>query len=105
MPRTDYQLGLSEDARHSLQTLAGNLREARKARGWTLEEAAKRCLVSVNAYRNAEAANPGTAVGVYLAILDTMGLVDGLADVAAPHRDETGRRLKCVGSVTKGSSP
>lgn len=105
MPRINYQLGLSEDALHSLQTLASNLREARKARGWSIEEAAKRCLLSVNAYRKAESANPGTAIGVYLSIMDVMGLVDGLADVAAPHRDETGRRLKRIGSVAKRKSP
>ncbi|WP_347330835.1 helix-turn-helix domain-containing protein [Marinimicrobium locisalis] len=98
MPRADYQLGLSEEALSALHILAANIKEARKSRGWTIEEAARRSLLSINAYRNAEAGNPGTAMGVYLAALDTVGLADGLADVGAPHRDETGRRLKHVSS-------
>jgi len=102
MPRTDYQQGLSEEAQQALATLAANIREARKARGWTIDETAGRCLMSVNAYRNAEAGNLGTAMGVYLAILDVMGLAESLADVAAPHKDETGRRLKRVSSALKG---
>lgn len=102
MPRTDYQQGLSDEALQSLAILAANLKEARRARGWTLQEAAQRALLSVNAYRKAEAGNPGTALGVYLAILDTLGLVDSLADVAAPHRDEVGRRLKSVSSRRGG---
>ncbi|MGD8175534.1 hypothetical protein [Marinimicrobium sp. ARAG 43.8] len=101
MPKTDYQQGLSEEARVALGIMASNLREARKARGWTIKETARRSLLSINAYRNAEAGNPGTALGVYLAVLDTFGLADGVADLAAPHRDETGRRLKQIKSLGK----
>jgi transcriptional regulator with XRE-family HTH domain len=98
MPRADYQLGLSEEALSALGILAANITEARKARGWSIDEAARRSLLSINAYRNAEAGNPGTAIGVYLATLDAFGLAGGLADVGAPHKDETGRRLKRVSS-------
>lgn len=91
MPRNDYQLGIDEDAKLAFAVFAGNIRQARKTRGWTIQEAATRALVSVNAYRAAEAGNLGTAVGVYLAILNAMNLVDSLADVAAPHRDPAAR--------------
>lgn len=94
MPRTNYQAAISDEAREALHILAHNIRQARRARRWSLREAAARAVVSVNAYRAAEAGELGTAMGVYLSILDTLDLVDSLADVAAPHRDELGRRLR-----------
>ena len=93
MPSTDYQLGIDEDAKRAFEIFAGNLKQARKTRGWTIQEAAARALLSVNAYRAAEAGNLGTAAGVYLAALNAMNLADAVADLAAPHRDDVGRQI------------
>jgi len=98
MPRDNYQAAVSETLASLQQVFADNIREARLARGWSQQEAAERCLLSRNAYRAAEHGNLGTAIGVYWVILDTLGLAEGIADLAAPHRDEVGRRLKLVKS-------
>ena len=96
MPRNDYHAALSNEVRSLHAVFAQNILEARKARGWTQIEAADRCLLSRGAYRAAEAGELGTAIGVYWLILDTFGLVDAIADLAAPHRDELGRRNRVV---------
>lgn len=96
MPRDDYVSAISEEvlALHSI--FAQNIKEARKARGWTQVEAAERCLLSRGAYRAAEAGELGTAIGVYWLILDTFGLADAITELAAPHKDEVGRRNRVV---------
>ncbi|WP_394170579.1 helix-turn-helix domain-containing protein [Saccharospirillum alexandrii] len=101
MPRTDYQAGIDEHSRALFTLFAANIKEARKARGWTIQEAADRAFLSVTSYRAAEAGNLGTAIGVYLAILGAMGLSEGFADLAAPNRDETGRRNRIVKAQRK----
>lgn len=78
-------------ARHAI--FAQNIIEARAARGWSQAEAAKRCFLSLKAYRGAEDGNLGTAIGVYWAILDGFG-IGGVEDLAAPHKDEQGRLLR-----------
>ena len=94
MPKHIFAEGLSEEAKLALAILGKNIRTARKARGWTIESAAERCLVSINGLRGAESGNPGTAIGIYLALLDTMGLANGIQDLAAPHTDTTGQRMQ-----------
>jgi ribosome-binding protein aMBF1 (putative translation factor) len=98
VPSNNYSGSLSEQLQALHLTFAHNIAEARKARGWSQQEAADRCLLSRGAYRAAEAGNLGTAIGIYWVILDTLGLTDGIAELAAPHRDEVGRRTKVVSS-------
>ena len=98
MPRDDYQTALSELVIQYQQIFARNLQEARKARGWTQQEAAERCMLSRGAYRAAEEGRLGTAVGVYWSILDAFGLAEGISELAAPHKDEVGRRSKRISS-------
>lgn len=93
MPRSDFLNGVSAEMKARHAVFARNLKEARRARGWSQIEAAKRCFVSLKAYRAAEEANLGTAIGVYWAILDGFG-IGGVEDLAAPHKDEQGRLLR-----------
>jgi len=94
LPRDDYIAAISDEMKKRHQTFADNLIAARKVRGWSQKEAAKRCVVSNGAYRAVEEGNLGTAVGVYWAILDCFGLAVGVEDLAAPHKDELGRLLR-----------
>lgn len=96
MPRDDYISAISEEALKLHKIFAQNIKEARKSRGWSQIEAAERCLMSRGAYRAAESGQLGTAIGVYWLILDTFGLTDSIADLAAPHKDEVGRRNRVV---------
>ena len=74
--------------------LAQNIREARTSRNLSIEACAELCLMSKSTYQAVEAASAVTAMGAYLAVLDYFDLSEGLAEVAAPHRDEEGRRLR-----------
>lgn len=96
MPRDNYIAALSDSLLQLHGVFAQNITEARKARGWSQQEAAKRCLLSRGAYRAAEAGELGTAIGVYWLILDTLGLAEAIAELAAPHKDEVGRRNRVV---------
>ncbi|PCK07263.1 MAG: hypothetical protein COA42_15195 [Alteromonadaceae bacterium] len=96
MPRDDYRAAISEEVLNLHATFAQNIKEARKARGWSQVETAERCLLSRGAYRAAEDGELGTAIGVYWLILDTFGLVESIAELAAPHKDEVGRRNRIV---------
>lgn len=96
MPRDNYRGAISEEVLSLHLVFAQNIKEARKARGWTQIEAAERCLLSRGAYRAVESGELGTAIGVYWLVLDTLGLVDGIAELAAPHKDEVGRRNREV---------
>lgn len=96
MPRDDYRTALSADLLNLHAIFAQNIKEARKARGWSQIEAAERSLLSRGAYRAAESGELGTAIGVYWQILDTFGLAEGIAEMAAPHKDEVGRRNRMV---------
>ncbi len=98
MPRDDYRTAISEEVLNLHTIFAENIKEARKARGWSQIEAAERCMLSRGAYRAAEAGELGTAIGVYWLILDTFGLAEYIAELAAPHRDEVGRRSRIVKS-------
>ncbi|MDO6421159.1 helix-turn-helix domain-containing protein [Saccharophagus degradans] len=96
VPRDDYLSGISAEALNLHAIFAQNIKEARKARGWSQIEAAERCLLSRGAYRAVEKGELGTAIGVYWLVLDTFGLLDGVAELAAPHKDEIGRRNREV---------
>ncbi len=100
MPRDDYRSAISEEVIDLHAIFAQNIKEARQARGWSQIEAAERCLLSRGAYRAAEAGELGTAIGVYWLILDTFGLTEGIAELAAPHNDEIGRRNRMVKART-----
>jgi transcriptional regulator with XRE-family HTH domain len=102
MPRDEFKANLSDELLQRHQILTRNIHEARKARGWSQDEAAKRCLISRGAYRAVESGNLGTAIGVYWAVLDCFGLAEGIEDLAAPHKDEVGRRLKTIKSKSGG---
>lgn len=43
--------------------------------------------------RRIEAGDPGVGMGIYAAVLQTMGLLDGLGDLADPANDKTGLAL------------
>lgn len=94
MPRDDYLAALSDEMKNRHLTFARNIKTARQSRGWSQGEAAKRCVVSLGAYRKAEEGNMGTAIGVYWAIIDCFGLAGGVEDLAAPHKDEQGRLMR-----------
>lgn len=100
MSKKKYIDGIGVEALSHLEILAENILEARKSRGLSIEAAARLCLMAKGTYISVEEGRPETSMGAYLAVLDYFGLSQALADVAAPHRDEQGRRLRLMGRGT-----
>ncbi len=96
MAKKRYIDSISLQALQHLNLLAHNIREAREARGLSIEQMAERCFMSKNTYQAVENGRLETGMGAYLSVLDYFGLSDSVADVAAPHKDEEGRRLRMM---------
>jgi len=96
MSEKKFLNGIADNALSQLKILGENIREARIARSFTQEELAARSLMSKSTYISLEKGEPKTSIGAYIAVLDLLGLLDGLQDIAAPHKDEVGRRYRAL---------
>ncbi len=94
MTEKKFLNGIGDSALMQLKILGENIREARNARNFTQEEMAERSLMSKSTYLSIEKGEPKTSIGAYVAVLDLLDLMDGLQDIAAPHKDEIGRRYR-----------
>lgn len=77
-----------------LRALGRNLRAARQARGWTIAEAAARCLVSPATYKRMEAGEPSVAIGTWATALAQCQLLDAWVAATAPQVDPLGEALR-----------
>jgi transcriptional regulator with XRE-family HTH domain len=77
----------------ALKTLGANIRIARLRRKLTLEEVAQKVGASRRIIADVESGKPSTSVGMYLAALWALGLLEQLTDVAAPTQDKEGLTL------------
>ena len=80
----------------ALQRLGRNIRTARLRRRWRLEDVAERMGVSRFTVADVERGKPGTSIAAYLGALWVLGLLDQLAVVADPDRDEEGKALEAA---------
>lgn len=76
-----------------LTALGANLRTARIRRGLTIADVAAKIGTGSRAVADAEKGKPSTGIVVYVALLWAYGLIDQLADVAAPGHDQEGAAL------------
>lgn len=79
--------------KQSLRKLGTDLREARQRRGLTMAIVADRAFTSRATLQRVEAGDPGVGMGIYAAVLQALGLLDGLGQLADPARDEVGQAL------------
>jgi DNA-binding XRE family transcriptional regulator len=77
----------------TLKKLGADLRTARMRRNLTSEEAARKIGTSRVTVADAEKGKPSTSVAVYAALLWAYGLIDRLAELADPRKDEEGMTL------------
>lgn len=87
-------LSLSEQTLSYLKCLGLNIKDARKARKWSQQEIAERALMSRLTYAQIEKGAPQVQIGLYLSVLEILGLAEPIRHIAAPHLDEEGRRLR-----------
>ena len=94
MSKKHFLVGLSREALDDLETMAANIAEARKVRGFSQREMAERCLMALSTYQSIERGDPTASIGALLAVLDLLDMTDGLRQVAAPQLDTHGRAVR-----------
>ncbi|MDR7927614.1 helix-turn-helix transcriptional regulator [Acidithiobacillus thiooxidans] len=94
LQRTEPAHGPSRRAESSLRSLAERLKRARKRRGWSQIEMARLLQVSIVTYRKMEKADPGTAIGTWVAVLSLLGMLGDLDNLLLYDRDYQGAALE-----------
>lgn len=76
--------------RRNLRKLGSDICDARRRRGLPAATVAERAFTSRSTLRRIEAGDTSVGIGIYAAVLQALGLLDRLGDLAAPSRDEIG---------------
>lgn len=76
--------------RRALRKLGLDIRDARRRRGLPAQIVAERAFTSRPSLRRVEAGEHGVSMGIYAAVLQALGLLEGLGQLADPSVDQTG---------------
>jgi transcriptional regulator with XRE-family HTH domain len=79
--------------RRALRKLGQDLRDARRRRGLPASVVAERAFTSRPTLQRLEKGDPAVSVGIYAAVLQALGFLEGLSQLADPSRDATGLAL------------
>lgn len=83
----------SAASRRALRKLGADLNEARRRRRLPMDLVADRAFTSRPSVQRVEDGDPSVSIGIYAAVLQALGLLDNLADLADPARDAVGQSL------------
>ena len=78
----------------ALRKLGQDIRGARKRRRLPMELLSERARISRSTLSKVEKGDESVALGIYAAVLFSLGLVEGLGNLADPAHDELGRSLE-----------
>lgn len=84
---------VSYAVRRSLKKLGTDIKAARLRRALPASVVAGRAFTSRPTLQRIEAGDPGVGIGIYAAVLQALGLLDGLADLADASGDQIGLDL------------
>jgi transcriptional regulator with XRE-family HTH domain len=76
--------------RHGLRKLGQDIRDARRRRGLPAGVVAERAFTSRPTLQRVERGDASVSIGIYAAVLQALGLLDGLSQLADPARDLAG---------------
>lgn len=76
--------------RRSLHKLGLDIRDARRRRMLPAEVVAQRAFTGRASLRRVEAGEHTVSIGIYAAVLQALGLLDGLGQLADPAKDRAG---------------
>ncbi|HEY5290567.1 MAG TPA: 2'-5' RNA ligase family protein [Caulobacteraceae bacterium] len=79
--------------RRALRKLGEDIRNARRRRQLTMAILAERALTTRQTLQKVEAGDPTVAMGIYATVLQELGLLNGLGELAAFSHDEVGLSL------------
>lgn len=83
----------SAGVRRILRKLGADIHDARRRRRLTMSVIADRAFTSRATLQRVEAGDPGVSIGIYAAVLQALGLLDGLLEVADAARDTVGQSI------------
>jgi transcriptional regulator with XRE-family HTH domain len=83
----------SAAVRRTLRKLGQDIRDARRRRQLPAAVVAERAFTTRPSLQRVEAGDPAASIGIYAAVLQALGLLDGLGDLADPAQDATGLAL------------
>lgn len=76
--------------RHGLRKLGQDIRDARRRRGLPAGVIAERAFTSRPTLQRIERGDTSVSIGIYAAVLQALGLLDGLSQIADPSHDPVG---------------
>ena len=76
-----------------LRKSGADIRDARRRRYLPMAVVAERAFTSRSTLQKIEAGDPGVGMGIYASVLQALGLLPGLGDVADISNDDVGQRL------------
>src|SRR3984957_8901767 len=79
--------------RRALRKLGSDIRDSRRRRRLPMAVVADRAFTSRPTLQRVEAGDASVGIGIYAAVLQALGLLDGLGDVADISRDSVGQAL------------
>ena len=83
-------------ARRAVRELGRDIREARLRRNLPMRVLADRAFTSRTTLARVESGDPGVSMGIYAAVLHSLGLLDGLRRSASLTEDEVGQALSAA---------
>lgn len=83
----------SSAVRRSLRKLGLDIRDARRRRDLPAAVVADRAFTSRPSLKRVEEGDHSVSIGIYAAVLQALGLLEGLDQIAAPTRDAVGLAL------------
>ena len=79
--------------RKALRELGANIHEARVLRKLPMSVVAERAATSRPTLARLEKGDPAVSMGIYASVLQALGLLDRLAELAGPKHDIVGRQI------------
>lgn len=73
--------------------LGADIHDARRRRLLSMAVVAERAFTSRSTLQKVEAGDTNVSIGIYAAVLQALGLLDGLAEIADIARDSVGQAL------------
>lgn len=83
----------SAAVRKALLKLGGDIHDARRRRHLSMAIVADRAFTSRSTLQRIEAGDPAVGIGIYAAVLNALGLLDGIGQLADPAVDKIGQAL------------
>ncbi len=79
--------------RRVLRKLGADIRDARRRRRLPMAVVAERAFTSRSTLQRVEQGDPAVGIGIYAGVLQALGLLDSLGDIADPSQDSVGQAL------------